>query len=83
MQSNFKEKPLNKRSKRNGNLSESRGWWDHGRVRFGEWTCEGRANREHFRSSEDGDRTRYQGGTHQGCVAESGRLRVNLGGTAG
>ena len=31
----------------------------------------------------DGDRTRYQGGTHQGCVAESGRLRVNLGGTAG
>ena len=83
MQSNFKEKPLNKRSKRDGNLSESRGWWDHGRVRFGEWTCEGRANREHFRSSEDGDRTRYQGGTHQGRVAESGRLRVNLGGTAG
>lgn len=83
MQSNFKEKPLNKRSKRDGNLSESRGWWDHGRVRFGEWTCEGRANRERSRSSEDGDRTRYQGGTHQGCVAESGRLRVNLGGTAG
>ena len=54
MQSNFKEKPLNKRSKRDGNLSESRGWWDHGRVRFGEWTCEGRANRERSHSSEDG-----------------------------
>ena len=44
IQSNFRGKPLNKRSKRDGNLSESRGWWDHGRVRFGEWTCEGRAN---------------------------------------
>lgn len=37
-------KPVSKRSKRKGNLSESRGWWDHGRVLSGEWTCEGGAN---------------------------------------
>ena len=43
MQSN-QAKPMSKRSTRFGHLSESCGWWDRGRERFGEWTCEGRAN---------------------------------------
>lgn len=49
------------------NLQESRGWWDHGRGRRSEWTCEGGANREIPSVVADGDRTRYQGGTYEVC----------------
>lgn len=60
------EKPMSKRSNRKGYRKESRGWWDHGGEAFGEWTCEGGANRE-TSVVADGDRTRYQGGTY-GCT---------------
>lgn len=52
-------KPLSKRSTRKDNLSESRGWWDHGRALPGEWTCEGGANAG-MSVASDGCRTRYQ-----------------------
>lgn len=55
---------MSKRSNRKGYRKESRGWWDHGGEAFGEWTCEGGANRE-TSVVADGDRTRYQGGTYE------------------
>ena len=62
---------MSKRSNRKGYRKESRGWWDHGREAFGEWTCEGGANRETLVVA-DGDRTRYQGGAYEVCE-KSGR----------
>ena len=57
---------MSKRSNRKGYRKESRGWWDHGGEAFGEWTCEGGANRA-TSVAADGDRPRYQGGTY-GCT---------------
>lgn len=61
MQSNQTDKPMSKRSTRYGHLSESRGWWDRGSRRIGEWTYEGGRKRE--RVVADGERTRYQSET--------------------
>lgn len=72
---------MSKRSNRKGYRKESRGWWDHGGEAFGEWTCEGGANRE-TSVVADGDRTRYQGGTY-GCTWQEWAQCANLGGTAG
>jgi hypothetical protein len=65
-----------------GNLSESCGWWDHGRGLSGEWTCEGRTKAA-GQVVSDGSRTRYQRGRECWFSETSGRNRVNLGGTAG
>lgn len=50
-----------KRSSLSNQLTESRGWWERGSVRIGEWTYEG--GRKQKRVETDGERTRYQGVT--------------------
>ncbi len=47
-----------KRSSLSDQLSESRGWWERGSRRSGEWTYEG--GRKHKQVEADGERTRYQ-----------------------
>lgn len=74
-------KPMSKRSTWSGHLSESRGWWDHGRELSSEWTCEGSANGESSVAA-DGARTRYPGGAY-GSTRDERAQCVNLGGTAG
>ena len=51
-------KPMIKRSNLSDQLSESRGWWERGSQRIGEWTYEG--GRKRKRVEADGERTRYQ-----------------------
>lgn len=50
-----------KRSSLSNQLSESRGWWERGSRRIGEWTYEG--GRKHEQVVADGKRTRYQSET--------------------
>lgn len=50
-----------KRSSLSNQLSESRGWWERGSRRIGEWTYEGGRKREQV--AADGERTRYQSET--------------------
>ena len=80
MQSN-QAKPMSKRSTWSGHLSESRGWWDHGRELSSEWTCEA-AQTAKCSVASDGARTRYPGGAYE-CTWNERALCVNLGGTAG
>ena len=59
-----------KRSSLSDQLAESRGWWDRGSMRIGEWTYEGVRKRK--RVADDGERTRYQGETAWLCSEMSG-----------
>ena len=73
-------KPMTQTSKQMWVLPESRRWWDGGRKHLAEWTAEGGLNRISSVST-DGLFPRYHGKMCDRTSA-SGRVIVNLGGTA-